>query len=128
MSVIPTVKTVQAGLTVAVPATVDATSMQSGDKFKAMMERPRMVAPSHDKDAAVDGVRNLVASQDAEMRQVTDDMTAFSARMPSMSLREIVSQTTKLTFEISGMELDMQAKMGVVESSRSAVETLMKNQ
>jgi type III secretion inner rod protein HrpB2 len=34
----------------------------------------------------------------------------------------------RVTMEIASTQLDMEAKMGIVNSSKSAVETLMKNQ
>lgn len=45
-----------------------------------------------------------------------------------MSLPEMTAAAMKTTLELATTQLDMQAKMGVVNSSKSSIETLMKNQ
>lgn len=45
-----------------------------------------------------------------------------------MNLNELNAGSIRLTYELAATQLDMEAKMGVVNSSKSSIETLMKNQ
>lgn len=107
--------------------TADPSAQQLGDKFKAMMQNPRMEAP-HDKNGDMNVVAKLAASQDAELQNNVNDIVSLSDAMPMMSMQEVTAATMKVTLEIANTQLDMQAKMGIVNSSKSAIDTLMKNQ
>lgn len=105
----------------------DPAAQQLGDKFKAMMQHPRMEAP-HDKNDDMNIVGKLAASQDAELQNNVNDIVSLTNEMPMMSMQEVTAATMKVTLEIANTQLDMQAKMGIVNSSKSAIDTLMKNQ
>ncbi len=108
------------------PAT-DPSTQQLGDKFKSMMQSPRMEAP-HDKSGDMNVVSKLAAAQDAELQQSVNDALSLTQNAAGMSMQEMTAAGTKVVLEIAGTQLDMQAKMGVMNSSRSSLDTLMKNQ
>ena len=108
------------------PAT-DPSTQQLGDKFKSMMQNPNMEAP-HDKSSGMNVVSKLAAAQDAELQQSVNDALSLTQNAAGMSMQEMTAAGTKVVLEIAGTQLDMQAKMGVMNSSRSSLDTLMKNQ
>jgi type III secretion inner rod protein HrpB2 len=45
-----------------------------------------------------------------------------------MSMQEMVNETARLSMQLLSTQMDLEAKMSVVNVSRSDVETLLKNQ
>jgi type III secretion inner rod protein HrpB2 len=109
------------------PGASDAATQQLGDKFKAMMDKPRMAPPSND-ESGTSMIAAMAAQQDAHLQQSVNDTVTMMSQAPYMSMQEMTAATMRVTMEIASTQLDMEAKMGVVNSSKSAVETLMKNQ
>ncbi|WP_114810512.1 type III secretion protein HrpB2 [Paraburkholderia kururiensis] len=127
MSVSVTAKQVESALQATQQAS-DPSLAQQGEKFSSMMKNHRMAKPEHADGENTNVVSKLVAAQDAEIQQSVNDVVQFSQQAPQMSMNEIMAATTKMTLEMASTQLDMEAKMGVVDSSKSAIETLMKNQ
>lgn len=129
MSVSVTSKQIAAALEKsAAQSTADPSMQQLGDKFKSLMQHPRMEAPSHGANDGGNVVSKLVASQDAELQRSVNDVVSLSDHAPNMSMQEMTAATMKVTLELASTQLDMEAKMSVVDSSKSSLETLMKNQ
>ncbi len=105
-----------------------AASPAAADKFKAMMEKPSMAPPHEAQSSSMDVASKLVAAQDAELQRSVTDAADFMQRAPEMNLNEMNAGSIRLTYELAATQLDMEAKMGVVNSSKSSIETLMKNQ
>lgn len=123
-----TAKQIEAVLQAAVPpGAADAATQQLGDKFKAMMDQPRMAAPAQNNEGT-GLVAAMAAQQDAQLQQSVNDTVSMMHNAPFMSMQEMTAATMRVTLEIASTQLDMEAKMGIVNSSKSAVETLMKNQ
>jgi type III secretion inner rod protein HrpB2 len=91
------------------------------------MQNPRMES-AHAADSETNVVAKLAASQDAELQQSVNDALSLTQNAGGMSMQEMTAAGTKVVLEIAGTQLDMQAKMGVMNSSRSSLDTLMKNQ
>jgi type III secretion inner rod protein HrpB2 len=106
----------------------DPAMQQAGDRFRSMMQNPRMAAPTHGDDVNTNVVAKLAAAQDAELQKSVNDVVALSSQADSMSMQQMTAAAMKATLELASTQLDMEAKMGVVNSSKSSVETLMKNQ
>jgi type III secretion inner rod protein HrpB2 len=104
------------------------TSGELGAKFQALMDKPNMAAPSGSANGDMSVAARLVEAQDAQLQKTVADMNDFVQRAPSLSVAEMSAGSMKLMMELSSAQLNLQGKMGVVESSKSAVETLMKNQ
>jgi len=98
------------------------------DRFQAAMQKARMAPPIESTGQGMTVVSQLLASQDSQLQHVVSDLHNFSSAAPTLSLGELSASTMKLTMELASAQLDLQGKMGVVDSSKSAVETLMKNQ
>jgi type III secretion inner rod protein HrpB2 len=103
-------------------------SMQAVEKFQSLMNRPHLVPTISPDNETGRVVSQLVESQDAELQKSVSDVMAFSQEIPNMSLEEVIGRSVDISLEMATMQLDMSAKMGVVDSSKSAVETLMKSQ
>lgn len=127
MSVVITPEQVKAALQATTQPATDPSTQQLGDKFKSMMQNPRMEAP-HDTSSDMNVVAKLAASQDAQLQQSVNDALSLTQNAGGMSMQEMTAAGTKVILEIAGTQLDMQAKMGVMNSSRSSLDTLMKNQ
>ena len=127
MSVVITPEQVKAALQTTTQPATDPSMQQLGDKFKSLMQNPRMEAP-HEKGGDMNVVAKLAASQDAELQQSVNDALSLTQNAAGMSMQEMTAAGTKVVLEIAGTQLDMQAKMGVMNSSRSSLDTLMKNQ
>ncbi|CAH2775839.1 MAG: Type III secretion protein HrpB2 [uncultured Paraburkholderia sp.] len=106
----------------------DASLQQAGDRFKALMHNPRMAPPNHGDDMSTNVIAKMAASQDAEIQKSVNDVLTLSGDANRMSVQEMTAAAMKATLELASTQLDMEAKMGVVNSSKSSVETLMKNQ
>ncbi|AXF10897.1 type III secretion protein HrpB2 [Paraburkholderia graminis] len=106
----------------------DASLQQAGDRFKSLMQNPRMAPPNRGDDMSTNVIAKMAASQDAEIQKSVNDVVALSSQANSMSVQEMTAAAMKATLELASTQLDMEAKMSVVNSSKSSVETLMKNQ
>ncbi|MGF6292691.1 hypothetical protein [Paraburkholderia youngii] len=87
-----------------------------------------MAPPDHRGDMSANVIAKVAASQDAEIQKSVNDVLALSSQASSMSVQEMTAASMKVALELASTQLDMEARMGVVKSSRSSVETLMKNQ
>jgi type III secretion inner rod protein HrpB2 len=96
--------------------------------FDALMQQATMAAPhvpSSEGDALVS---TMIRSEDVVIEQSAQDLTQFAQIAPTMTMGEIVAEGARISWELTSVQLDLNVKMGVVESSKSAVETLMRNQ
>lgn len=104
------------------------TPTQLADKFQSLMQKAPMAAPAAPADDGTAVASKLVASQDAELQHTVNDALDLANQAPTLTMNEMTAQTIHMTLELASTQLDLEAKMGVVDSSKSAIETLMKNQ
>ncbi|OXJ06586.1 hypothetical protein [Burkholderia sp. AU6039] len=109
------------------PVPVAGTS-ELRDKFRMLMERASMAPPLHDYAGQPSPVANAIAAQDAEFMKAMADVQRLPEEIPGMSLTELTDRSVQMMFELASMQMNMQVKMSLVESSKSSVQTLMKNQ
>ena len=76
----------------------------------------------------VDGDDGPRAGERRTQDRGVTDAAEFMQQAPEMNLNELNAGSIRLTYELAATQLDMEAKMGVVNSSKSSIETLMKNQ
>lgn len=119
---------IAAAITAATPSAQGAGAQLAGERFKALMQHPRMAAPEPAHDAGTNVITKMAAAQDAEIQHSVSDVLALSSESNTMSVQQMTAAAMKATLELASTQLDMEAKMGVVNSSKSSVETLMKNQ
>ncbi|VWD53062.1 type III secretion protein HrpB2 [Burkholderia lata] len=98
------------------------------ESFRALMEQPDMVAPVAVPFDASAAAAKLIREQNTQFVNVSRSMMETLAASKTLEMREIHAQSMLMSVELAGMQLDMAAKMGVVSASKSAIETLMKNQ
>lgn len=104
------------------------TSPELADKFQSLMQKGQMSAPATPQQDGTAVASKLVASQDAELQHTVNDALQLAQQAPTMTMNEMSAGTIRMTLELASTQLDLEAKMGVVDSSKSAIETLMKNQ
>ncbi|WP_423760235.1 type III secretion protein HrpB2 [Burkholderia sp. NLJ2] len=108
--------------------TAGNTQTHLAEKFSALMRKAPMEPVHASQNAGLETVSRLAAAQDAEIQHSVNDVADVERRAPMLSLSEVNVETIRLTYEIASTQLDMEAKMSVVNSSKTAIETLMKNQ
>lgn len=104
------------------------TTPEMADKFQSLMQKSPMSAPATPQQDGTAVASKLVASQDAELQHTVNDALQLAQQAPNMTMNEMSAGTIRMTLELASTQLDLEAKMGVVDSSKSAIETLMKNQ
>jgi type III secretion inner rod protein HrpB2 len=110
------------------PADAGAATHKLGEKFAAMLQQPHMAKPESPGDGSTSIVSKVMGAQDAELQHTVNDVMQVTRDLPTMSVPEMNAAMMRTTLELAGTQLDMEAKMGVANSSKSAIETLMKNQ
>ncbi|MGU7816490.1 type III secretion protein HrpB2 [Burkholderia sp. AW49-1] len=98
------------------------------ESFQALMQRPDMVAPDVKSFDASEAAATLIREQNAQFVNVNRSMMETLVASPVLDVMEMHAQSMRMSFELASMHLDMAAKLGVVSASKSAIETLMKNQ
>jgi type III secretion inner rod protein HrpB2 len=98
------------------------------DKFQSMLAQ---VQPNPHALPGVEHpniVTKAVAEQSEYYRQVPNDVLYMSQHMSSLSMERIAAADMTVQLEIASLNADLQVKMAAVQSSKDAVQTLMKNQ
>ncbi|WP_196493066.1 hypothetical protein [Burkholderia territorii] len=127
MSIDPVSQFLPAALDATVVPTAVSPTAQSGDKFRTLMEHAVM-APPEDANGHLSRISKVVEAQDEQFQRTLADLGRLSGDVPGLSLTQITDRAIQTMFEVTSMEMNMQVKISLAESSKSAVETLMKNQ
>jgi type III secretion inner rod protein HrpB2 len=99
------------------------------DKFNRMMEvQPPTAAPHDTGVGASSPISHFIGSQEALMRQTFDDVRSFSAEAPSMNPTDLAARHIELTYQLSMVQVQFNAGVYISQSSKSGLQTLMKNQ
>ncbi|EIP85738.1 HrpB2-like protein [Burkholderia humptydooensis MSMB43] len=96
-------------------------------RFQALMSNATPtppVAQAHETSA----VSKLVETSDAALKQVLENTAYLSRHANEMSMSEMVAASIQVSAEATAMQIDLQAKMSVVTSTKDAIGSLMKNQ
>jgi type III secretion inner rod protein HrpB2 len=106
----------------------DTVSQQLVDKFQAMMAQANHQAqPVHVTERS-DLVTKAVQEQADYYRQVPNDVLYMTQHMSALSMERLAAADMTIQLEIASLNADLQVKMATVQSSKDAVQTLMKNQ
>ncbi|AYZ62929.1 type III secretion protein HrpB2 [Burkholderia multivorans] len=96
-------------------------------RFQALMSNATPTPPvAHAHDASA--VSKLVETSDAAIRQALDNAAYLSQHANELSMNEMFAASIQASAEATAMQIDLQAKMGVVTSTKDAIGSLMKNQ
>ncbi|MCA8257243.1 type III secretion protein HrpB2 [Burkholderia sp. AU31624] len=130
MSIDPVSQLAPAALdaTAATPAAAPPATTELGDKFTALMARAPMAPPEHAGSHLSSSVSKAIEAQDVQFRHTIEDVGKLTADLPGMSMTEMTQRTIQMMYEMTSMQMNMQVKMSLAESSKSSVQTLMKNQ
>lgn len=107
------------------PQTVDP---QRAARFAELMAHDRLgsVRPVEHDGSAV--ISEMVRNEDIAMQYVSNDVLFLMQHANGMSMNQFATAAMQVQVEAASLQVDMQAKMAVVTSSKDAIETLMKNQ
>jgi type III secretion inner rod protein HrpB2 len=100
-------------------------------KFQELMNAPTMVTPDNTQNPPQEGwkdVSKVIETQDARYQDVINQISNFSTQTDPSNPTETLRRSGQLSVEIAEMNFDQQTKMALVSSSKSSIETLMKNQ
>lgn len=101
---------------------------QRAARFAELMAHDRLgsVRPVEPDGGAV--ISDMVRNEDIALQYVSNDVLFLMQHSNGMSMNEFASAAMQVQIEAASLQVDMQAKMAVVTSSKDAIETLMKNQ
>ncbi|CAB3770746.1 MULTISPECIES: type III secretion protein HrpB2 [Burkholderia] len=96
-------------------------------RFQALMSNATPTPPvAHSREASA--VSKLVETSDAAIKQVLDNSAYLSQHADELSMNQMFAASIQASAEATAMQIDLQAKMGVVTSTKDAIGSLMKNQ
>ncbi|MEJ0003128.1 MAG: serine kinase [Pararobbsia sp.] len=98
------------------------------DKFQAMMAHSTPYMPELHPGERTDIVAKAVEEQANYYHQVPNDVMYMTQHMSALSMERLAAADMTVQLEISSLNADLQVKMATVQSSKDAVQTLMKNQ
>jgi type III secretion inner rod protein HrpB2 len=116
-----------AGTSSAAP-NADAVSQPLVDKFQAMMASAQQHTGVVHPTERADLVTKAVEEQADYYRQVPNDVLYMTQHMSALSMERLAAADMTIQLEIASLNADLQVKMATVQSSKDAVQTLMKNQ
>ncbi|WP_423600149.1 hypothetical protein [Roseateles sp. MS654] len=100
------------------------------DRFQRLMqEQPAAAAMPHDTEVgARSPVSHFIEAQEGVLRQTFDSVRSFSQQAPSMNPGELASRHIELSYQLAMVQVQFNAGVYVAQSSKSGLQTLMKNQ
>jgi type III secretion inner rod protein HrpB2 len=112
------------------PASPDANTVSQHlvDKFQAMMAHPNDQVPQAHPTEHANIVADAIQQQADDYRQVPNDVLYMTQHMSSLSMEQLAAVNMTVQLEVAGLNADLQVKMAAVQSSKDAMQTLMKNQ
>ncbi len=96
--------------------------------FEQMMQRGVTAAPEPHGSKAGSLASELIISEDQALQTVSNDALYMLNHANQMSFNQIAAASVQMQIETASLQVDMSMKISVVESSKGALETLMKNQ
>ncbi|MDH6146199.1 MULTISPECIES: hypothetical protein [Paraburkholderia] len=117
--------------------TPGAPSQSAAERFQALLaQAPDSLPPEGTQGLhAVEGaghppniVTRAVEEQADYYRQVPNDVLYMSQHLSALSMERLAAADMTIQLEIASLNADLQVKMATVQSSKDAVQTLMKNQ
>ncbi|MGH8778296.1 serine kinase [Paraburkholderia sp.] len=103
---------------------------QQADRFQELMTQGAPTPPVESVPEHPDHniVTRAVSEQADYYRQVPNDVMYLTQHMSSMSIQNVAAANMTVQLEVASLNADLQVKMAAVQSSKDAVQTLMKNQ
>jgi type III secretion inner rod protein HrpB2 len=99
------------------------------DRFSRMVQQqPAAPVPNDAEAGSRSMVSHFIEAQEGVMRQTFDKVRAFSLEAPAMNPSELASRQIELTYQLAMVQVQFNAGVYVSQSSKSGLQTLMKNQ
>jgi len=99
--------------------------VEVANRFQALMSTA-VPAPSAAQETSA--VTKLVETTDTEIRKVLDNTEYLSQHANELSVNQMFAASLQAAAQATAMQIDLQAKMSVVTSTKDAIGSLMKNQ
>lgn len=96
--------------------------------FDQLMQRGVLAPPAPHGSEAGSLATKLVLSEDEALQTVSNDALYMLSHANEMSFNQVAAASVQMQIETASLQVDMSMKISVVESSKGALETLMKNQ
>jgi type III secretion inner rod protein HrpB2 len=107
--------------------TASASDQGLGVQFETLMHRAS-APPTVSNEENSQTISKLVIAQDDELQRAVSDVLSITDAASGMSMQELQAASMQMQLELAGMQMDMQSKMAVVDSTKSAIETLMRQE
>lgn len=117
-----------AGMAGAAGAMPFAVPPHEAASFDQMMQRGVLTPPAPHGSEAGSLASKLVLSEDEALQTVSNDALYMLSHANEMSFNQVAAASVQMQIETASLQVDMSMKISVVESSKGALETLMKNQ
>jgi type III secretion inner rod protein HrpB2 len=98
------------------------------DKFQSMLAQAASHAQHAQSAHHETMVTKAVEEQSNYYRQVPNDVLYMTQHMSALTMERLAAADMTIQLEIASLNADLQVKMATVQSSKDAVQTLMKNQ
>lgn len=99
------------------------------DRFSRMLqEQPSAPVPNQTEAGSHSVVSHFLQAQEGVMRQTYDQVRSFSLQAPSMNPSELASRQIELSYQLAMVQVQFNAGVYISQSSKSGLQTLMKNQ
>ncbi|QGJ67699.1 type III secretion protein HrpB2 [Xanthomonas oryzae pv. oryzae] len=97
------------------------------NRFQALMQSSSPCRPPCSGWVA-SMMSRVVDVQNDGVRTIAEHIDAFSMQAPTMGLQEMAAQQIKLMHELTMVGFNLNVSVGVAQSGKNAVQTLVKNQ
>jgi type III secretion inner rod protein HrpB2 len=100
------------------------------DKFNRLMAQEPDPTIYSEQHLASQGspASAFVRAQENAMRQTFDEVRKFSVEAPGMDMQQLAGRHIDLTYQIAMVHVQFNAGVYMTQSSKSGLQTLMKNQ
>ncbi|PPV07025.1 HrpB2 protein [Xanthomonas bromi] len=98
------------------------------NRFQTLMQSSSPLPPAMQRVGHPSMMSRVVDVQDEGMRTISEHIDAFSMQAPTMGMQEMAAQQIKLMHELTMVGFNLNVSVGVAQSGKNAVQTLIKNQ
>ena len=99
------------------------------DRFSRMVQEQPAAPTPHDTEAGSRStVSHFLQAQEGVLRQTFDKVRSFSLEAPAMNPSELASRQIDLTYQLAMVQVQFNAGVYISQSTKSGLQTLMKNQ
>lgn len=83
---------------------------------------------SHHSADATSAISQVASKGEAAVQHLFDNVRGFTAQAPAMNMQELAARSIQMSWEMASVQFHFTACTSVAQSSKSGLQTLMKNQ